>query len=793
MPRSADPLTADLLPTPRESHILSDAFTLDARARIHLPLTATDADRRSADALATLLKAHAGHRPRQAPTTRYIHHHVIHVGREPAFDIPRDWVPTPAEGYALRITRDGILLAGRDEAGLHYAVQTLAQVLRLRRRAGARVPGFDIRDWPAMRWRGVMVDVGRQVEKPDHLADMIRQLASFKKNMFVLYFENKYRWKSHPELAHPVGYTADDFKMLAATAAEHHVQFVPAFASLGHCEGLLRHPGLAHLREENAVYQLALRHKGTRRLLRDLYTELLPLYDGQFFHVNCDESPLLAGPPGAGKAWFRESLARFRDHLIFLHDLCARHGKRIMAWGDMLLHHPEILHGLPRDIVVVDWDYGPMLGRPARKATRWFRDQGFDVIVAPAAGRSAEVGVMKHMQIADNVPAFIQLGHDAGAVGEMTTMWEMFTTNPLVLWPGLVASAQCAWAPDTSAARLPRRVAAHLYGQSAAAPAVRAWRKLSGDAFDQRYFGGRHKPEIPGYRTYHIDAHELVPTDPMLYLTYKRDPWPKRIVGDASAGLDHLREAIAATRQAAAGGPGARRHASHAPITAHTLEAFETGGLLELYQGMLRQAVNDAGLHIVDAERDRRRNRIKSAASRVRAAHDALAPLADLTATLLTRVVATWKRTRHAHDPALEDTYLRRLRLSRTTLRRHLARLGRAADHLAAGRDVELAHIVGGQTALFYDAHNPSRHLVDVWQQRIEASDDGRTWRTIMSKGWFMLTRQHYAIAQVLDRGHLPRLIRLTTNRLHIDPERHPPGDRLCIRVARTLTPADIL
>ncbi len=777
--RTASPLSK-LLPTVRHAHTINERFRFANTTRLHLPLDAGDADRHTAGHLAGVFKQRTGRRPRLTRTTRYIQHHVIWLGEDDAFDIPRHLVPEHDEGYGLRIDRRGILLAAHDAPGLAHAVRTLTQWLdgtttARKAAATAGVAGVEITDWPAMRWRGVMVDVGRQVERTDHLERMIRDLAHYKKNMFVLYFEDKYRWRSRPELAHDIGYTADDFARLARVADEQHVQFVPALASLGHCEGLLRHPSLAPLREEHAVYQLSLRHAGTRRLLRDLYEELLPLYAGQFFHVNCDESPLLAGPENAGKKWFRESLRLFRDHLVFLHDLCAAHGKRIMVWGDMLLHHGEILDGLPRDILIVDWDYGPMLGRKPRAATAWFVDQGFDVLVAPAAGRSAEIGVIDHMQLSDNVPGFIQLGRDAGAVGEMTTMWEMFTTNPLVLWPGLVASAQCAWADKTNPARLGHDVAAHLYGQGAAAPLVKAWQKLGGDAFSKRYFGGRTNPEVPGYRTYHIDAHELVPTDPMLYLTYRRDDWPRTIVRDATAGLEHLRQAIGHTE------------------ADDVLEAFEAGGTLQLYQGMLRQAVDDAAARIIEAERARRRGDLQQAAGRVTTAAERLRELDELAAGVLDRVVRTWKRTRRGDDPALDNHFRMRLRLTRRTLRSHIRRLDRAAARLRAGRDAELGEIVGGQNVIFYDARNPSPRLVDVWHHWIEASDDARHWRRIMAKGWFILERQHYAIAQVLEAGWLPRHLRVRTRRLHIDPKRYPLGERLRIRAARTLTPAQAI
>ncbi len=769
------PWTADLIPTPVRQRVLAGTWTMGEKTRVFPAQGASGRDRKTIEGLVESFRKHLGAGLRMADECHPARGHVLWVGEEPAAARQTMEVPEKAEGYALNVSGEGILLAGSEEAGLANAVRTLDQMLCFRPRRDRSLPSVEIYDEPAMSWRGVMVDVARQVERPDYLEAMICDLASFKKNLFMLYFENKFRWQSRPELAHPLGYTHEDFHRFADLARDNHMEFVPALASLGHCEGFLSHPSLAPLREEGAVYQLSLRNPETRKLLGELYSELLPLYPGRFFHVNCDESPLLSGPPGSPPQYLEESLRCFRDLLLFLYELLGKHGKKLLVWGDMLIHYPQLMEGLPRDIIIVDWDYGSMRRR-RREAPRMFRDAGFDVWVAPAAGRSAEVALPPLMQLSDNVPRFIRAGRRAGADGELTTIWEMFTTNPLVMRPGLIASAQSGWAPDAiDPDVLPDRVAEHLYGAEARGEVVRAWRRLSGTAFSRRYSESEGR-EVPGYRTYHIDSHEIVPTDPMLYLTYDRSGWAESLSRDAGAGLEHLEKAIAAA---------GRNRAE--------LEDYKTGGLLQFYQGALREKVNGAGLEVVEAERLRRAGDTQAAGGRLAGAAAGLEELAALAGTLAKKVPAVWGKTRYPHDPALRDIHLRRLEWAQSSLHGHIDRLRRAQRDLAKGRDVSLARIIGGQPVLFYDANNPSRELVDIWQQRIEGSDDGTTWHTLMTKGWFMLRKQSFAMLQALENGWLPRRIRLKTVRLHVGPSRAPLQDRLAIRVARTLTPAEMI
>ena len=60
-------------------------------------------------------------------------------------------IPDKAEGYWLKISTDGIVVAGNDDAGTYYGVQTLLQIL-----TQPDVMQVEISDWPACAQRGVI-------------------------------------------------------------------------------------------------------------------------------------------------------------------------------------------------------------------------------------------------------------------------------------------------------------------------------------------------------------------------------------------------------------------------------------------------------------------------------------------------------------------------------------------------------------------------------------------------------------------------------------------------------------
>lgn len=60
-------------------------------------------------------------------------------------------IPANPEGYYLKIDKDEIIIAGTDERGTYYGVQTLAQLLTL-----SKLPLAEITDYPDVPYRGVV-------------------------------------------------------------------------------------------------------------------------------------------------------------------------------------------------------------------------------------------------------------------------------------------------------------------------------------------------------------------------------------------------------------------------------------------------------------------------------------------------------------------------------------------------------------------------------------------------------------------------------------------------------------
>ena len=126
-----------------------------------------------------------------------------------------------AQGYAISADSHRILVGGASEQGAFYGVQTLRQLLRPDANGGLACVAVGIRDWPAMKWRGVSIDISRgPIPKLSFMENQIRVLAGFKLNMYALYMEDVSEVPGNGIFAPPDALTTDEIRELVSLRAE---------------------------------------------------------------------------------------------------------------------------------------------------------------------------------------------------------------------------------------------------------------------------------------------------------------------------------------------------------------------------------------------------------------------------------------------------------------------------------------------------------------------------------------------------------------------------------------------
>jgi hypothetical protein len=435
---AADPR---LVPLPRT--VTSGSGVLPLRGEVRIAVAAGNAE----DAFAaSLLAEEIG--SRTAARARVVE------GSEGEIVLARDAGLAEAgdQGYRLEVKPGGVRASARTGAGLFYAVQTLRQLVR-----AEGIAAVTIADRPALRWRGLQDDVSRgPVPTVEALERRIRTAAEFKLNLYVLYLEAAFAYRSHPLIGPPGGaLTAAELARLDAYARRHHVSLMVQQQSFGHLERVLGWEKYRALPEVEGGNTLSPAAEGSYTLLDSLYREIAPLTSAPFLHIGGDEPADLG--QGRARAMVQATGlgATYLRHVKRLGDLLEPLGKRPMVWGDMVLKFPELIPRLGRDIVVASWEY-----LPHDSYAPWIqplREAKVDFFVCP--------GVVNWNRVFPNldqaipgIRAFTREGQQAGALGQLDCAWAdngdaLFA---LVWYPALFGAAAAWQAGDCDPERFAR-------------------------------------------------------------------------------------------------------------------------------------------------------------------------------------------------------------------------------------------------------------------------------------------------------------------------------------------------
>lgn len=215
-------------------------------------------------------------------------------------------IPKHPEGYYLCVDDNQLVLAGNDEQGTYYAVQTLVQLLK-----NDSLPKVEIKDYPDIRYRGVVEGF---YGVPWSFEDRVRQFRFYSKYKMNTYiygpkddpYHSSPNWrKPYPEKE------AENIRNLVEEAKKNKVDFVWAI-----------HPGKdiqwnttdrdLLLQKFESMYALGVRSfavffddikgEGTNPQKQ---AELLNYVNKHFVEVKKDVTPLIMCPTEYNKGWVK--------------------------------------------------------------------------------------------------------------------------------------------------------------------------------------------------------------------------------------------------------------------------------------------------------------------------------------------------------------------------------------------------------------------------------------------------------------------------------------------------------
>jgi hypothetical protein len=354
------------------------------------------------------------------------------------------------EGYVLITERHAAFVIAHTATGVFYGAQTLKQLARTGG-AGPILQGAVIRDWPAMRWRGVHDDLSRgPLPTLDFQERQIRTFAAYKLNVYSPYFENTMQYASNPLPALPGGsISAADAKTLVAYARRYHITIIPEQEAFGHLHKVLLWQKYSNLSEIPFGAVLAPGQPGSLHMIAEDFDELASLYPGPFLHIGADETFELGQGQTAQAVQQQGRGAVYIDYLVHIdHALKPLH-RRLLFWGDMAMHSPDLVPRLPHDMIAVAWEYDP---EPDGYA-RWidpYTHAGMETWVSPGVNNWRRVWPNFDLGLR-NIQGFVADGQNSGCTGMLNTVWDddgegLFLQD----WYGILFGAAASWQPGTS-------------------------------------------------------------------------------------------------------------------------------------------------------------------------------------------------------------------------------------------------------------------------------------------------------------------------------------------------------
>lgn len=348
------------------------------------------------------------------------------------------------QGYELLIDNRKILLAANTSQGLFYGKQTLLQLVCNCK--NSQLVGWHVIDKPSLKYRGIMDDISRgPIPTKEYMKYQIRRLAELKLNMLCYYTEHVVKTEKHPEFAPPgVNLSIEDWKEINDYAKKYYVELVPNFQSLGHAEKVLQNPKYRHLAESNTMY--APTNPETISFLEDIYNEMCPAFNSTYFHVNCDETFDLGRGPSKIMTDSIGIENVYVNYIKQLRNILRTNHKKMMMWGDIVLKYPKIMSILPKDVIIMTWEYGDY-----DSFSKWidpFVRVGFNYMICTGVLNSLRL-FPNYKQAIPNIRNFIREGVQKGAMGMLNTIWDEGGLHSFDQdWYGVAYGADHSWNPN---------------------------------------------------------------------------------------------------------------------------------------------------------------------------------------------------------------------------------------------------------------------------------------------------------------------------------------------------------
>ena len=367
------------------------------------------------------------------------------------------------ESYSLEVKNNQILLNSKNDIGAVRGLETLLQLVK-NTKSENFFSGVAISDAPRFLWRGLMIDAARHFMPVTVIKRNLDAMAAVKMNVFHWHLTDdqgfRVESKVYPKLqelgSDGLYYTQSQIKDVVKYATRLGIRVIPEFDVPGHASAILAaYPelgskeGYNYSVERNAgVFDPTLdpTNDKTYTFLKNLFTEIAPLFPDEYFHIGGDEN--------AGKHWteskkitaFKKKHQLKTNHdlqtyfNIKLEKILLKLNKKLMGWDEIMT--PT----MPTTAVIHSWR-GMQEGLKQSTLIEAAK-KGYQSVLSNGYYIDRMLSVKHHYSVDPIGDAALTKEERARILGGETTIWSELAT-PLTIdsriWPRTAAIAERYW------------------------------------------------------------------------------------------------------------------------------------------------------------------------------------------------------------------------------------------------------------------------------------------------------------------------------------------------------------
>ncbi|HME52093.1 MAG TPA: family 20 glycosylhydrolase [Candidatus Lokiarchaeia archaeon] len=378
----------------------------------------------------------------------------------------------PGDGYLLRVTNEAVFIVSKSMSGFFHGVVTFQQAgesFALKKDQATKkpvleIPTMDINDFPDLEMRAVHVDLKVQLHSLDYLKNYVRLMARYKINAIVWEWEDKFPYKKHPDVKHPIAFNHDETADLMELCQVYGIECIPLVQTFGHLEFILKHEQYAHLKESrdmehdpNRTLDICPLHEETLPLLQDMIADIVSYHPkSRFIHVggdevytigSCDKCKAFIEENGNGDEKVGKSKL-YISHMNNIARIVKGFGKIPMIWHDYLLKYPDFIDDFDKDVVIVYWMYGKDKNpQDFAEEIKFFKEKGFKVLAASSVNSDFQFAIPNYDLRIQNIYELNRaLGQiPEGNVGALLTNWPVCRAPIDTTLPGMLFFAENTW------------------------------------------------------------------------------------------------------------------------------------------------------------------------------------------------------------------------------------------------------------------------------------------------------------------------------------------------------------